>query len=260
MLADLAKTKPQLILDITFPAFLAELPDSGDTVEKRDASMRQRKGYKTILAAFAQISSEREIFQVLLRRLFSKLDIVLSSMSSWFISYLAASSITYPHAILGTIFLVIQKKAQSSDVDLPSYMETLVPTLLHRVIVPAAITGHGTRILCSREVVHVVALIINAVVRVADVAAQNEFYKELFKLFVSCEPSKLVSSNQELVVANFRPFSPDAIEAQAETVQIFVSAIVAARKEVIPSKHSADTRLRFLLRILIVSYYKLRIL
>lgn len=84
-LADLAKTKPQLILDITFPAFLAELPDS-ETTEKRDASMKKRKGYKTILAAFAQISSEREIFQVLLRRLFSKLDIVLSSMFSYFIA------------------------------------------------------------------------------------------------------------------------------------------------------------------------------
>lgn len=248
-LADIAKTKPQLILDITFPAFLAELPDSSDIVEKRDASMRPRKGYKMILAALAQISSEQEIFQVLLRRLFSKLDIVLSSMSSRIISYLAPSSITYPHAILGTIFLVVQKKAQSSDVDLPSYMETLVPTLLCRVIVASTITDPRTRILCSREVVHVVALIINAVVRVAAVPAQNEFYKELFKLFVSYEPSKLVSSNQELLIANFRPFSPDTIDEQAETVQLFVSAIAAARKEVISPKGSADIRLRFLLRI-----------
>lgn len=81
-----------------------------------------------------------------------------------------------------------------------------------------------------------VALIINAVVRVTDVSAQNGFYKELFKLFVSREPSKLVSANQELLVANFRPLSPDAIEPQAETVQIFVSAIAAARKEVISPK------------------------
>jgi len=77
-LAELAKTKPQLILDISFPAFLAELPDS-ESVEKREGSVRQRKGYKTILAGLAQISSERVIFEVLLRRLFSKLDIVLSS-------------------------------------------------------------------------------------------------------------------------------------------------------------------------------------
>lgn len=78
-LADLAKTKAQLILDITFPAFLAELPDS-ETPENRGVSIRQKKGYKTILAALAQISSERPIFEVLLRRLFSKLDIVLSSI------------------------------------------------------------------------------------------------------------------------------------------------------------------------------------
>jgi len=70
-----------LILDITFPAFLAELPDS-ETVERRDASMKVRKGYKEILAALAQVSSERAIFDVLLRRLFNKLDIVLSSIST----------------------------------------------------------------------------------------------------------------------------------------------------------------------------------
>jgi len=78
-LAELAKTKPQLILDISFPAFLAELPDS-EIVEKREGSLRPRKGFKTILAGLAQISSERVIFEVLLRRLFSKLEIVLSSI------------------------------------------------------------------------------------------------------------------------------------------------------------------------------------
>jgi len=95
----------------------------------------------------------------------------------------------------------------------------------------------------------VVALIVNAVVRVADASAQNEFYKELFKLFVSCEPSKLATSNQELIVANFRPLSPDAIEVQAEIVQIFVSALAAARKEVILPKDFTDNRLHFLLSI-----------
>lgn len=85
-IADLAKTKPQLILDIAFPAFLAELPDS-EISEKRDASIRQRKSYKAILAALAQFSSERAIFEVLLRRLFSKLDVVLSSNLLHFVTH-----------------------------------------------------------------------------------------------------------------------------------------------------------------------------
>ena len=77
-LADVAKTKPQLILDITFPAFLAELPDT-EGGERRENNLRQRRSYKAILAALAQISTERVVFEVLLRRLFSKLDVVMSS-------------------------------------------------------------------------------------------------------------------------------------------------------------------------------------
>jgi DNA repair/transcription protein MET18/MMS19 len=232
-LAEVAKIKPQLILDITFPAFLAELPDT-ETGERRDASMKVRKGYKEILAAFAQVSTERAIFEVLLRRLFSKLDIVLSSIPSSVAGLmLATSTVTYPHAIIGTIYLVLQKKSLRSDVDLPSYMETLLPTLLNK-IVPATITGPHTRILCSREILHVVSLIVNTVVRTGDVSSQTAFYRELFKLFVSSEVSTLISSNQDLVAAKFRPLAPDADDVQAATVEIFVAAIAGARKEVFP--------------------------
>jgi DNA repair/transcription protein MET18/MMS19 len=231
-LADLAKTKPQLILDITFPAFLAELPDS-ETSEKRDASIRQKKGYKTILSALSQISSERVIFEVLLRRLFSKLDILLSrTLATQFANVDSTSSITYPHAILGTIFLVIKNKAANHDADLPSYINSVVPTLLSKVIIPAAILGPKSTVLCSREVIHVVALIVNAVVRETDVSVQNQFYKELFKLYATGEPSALILSNHEEVAQRFRPMAPGADDRQAETVQIFASAVAAARKEV----------------------------
>ena len=78
-LAEIARTKPQLILDITFPAFLAELPDS-ESESQKETTLRKKKSYKTILSALAQISSDRVIFEVLLRRLFSKIDVVMSSI------------------------------------------------------------------------------------------------------------------------------------------------------------------------------------
>jgi DNA repair/transcription protein MET18/MMS19 len=77
-LAEIAKTKPQLILDITFPAFLAELPDS-ESEDKKETTLRKKKSYKAILSALSQISSDRVVFEVLLRRLFSKIDVVMSS-------------------------------------------------------------------------------------------------------------------------------------------------------------------------------------
>jgi DNA repair/transcription protein MET18/MMS19 len=221
-----------LILDITFPAFLAELPDS-ETVERLDASIKVRKGYKEILAALAQVSTERAIFEALLRRLFSKLDIVLSSTTALrALLMVATTTIMYPHAIIGTIYLVLQKKSQRSDVDVPSYMETLLPTFFDMIIVPATTKGPRTRTLCNREILHVVSLIVNTIVRAADLAAQTSFYRELFKLFVSCEASALISSNQDFVAATFRPLAPDADDVQAGTVEVFVSAIAGARKEV----------------------------
>lgn len=77
------------------------------------------------------------------------------------------------------------------------------------------------------------ALIINAIVREADVQAQNVFYRELFKLFVTGEPSILISSHREEVATRFRPLLPEAELEQAETVQVFVFAVAAMRKHVL---------------------------
>jgi len=149
-----------------------------------------------------------------------------------FLRVATATPVSYPHAILGTIFFVVQKKSQSHNSDLPSYIETLVPTLFNKIVVPAAIPGPKTQFLCSREVVHVVAMIINAVVRAADVLAQSSFYNQLFDLYFNNRPSTLISSNNVEVQDNFQPFLPDTDDAQAETVQLFVWAVAAARGDV----------------------------
>lgn len=69
--------------------------------------------------------------------------------------------------------------------------------------------------------------------RSADVSLQNAFYTELFKLFLSGEPTSLISSNQEAVMKAFRPLDPDNEGSQVQTVQIFVAAVAAARREVL---------------------------
>ena len=133
---------------------------------------------------------------------------------------------------MGTIYLVLQKKSAINDPDLPSYIDTLIPTLLSKLIIPATIPGPQTRVLSSPEVVHVVSLIINVIVRSADVSAQNSFYAELFKLFLTGERTSLISSNQEAVMTAFRPLEASTQGSQVETVLIFVAAVAAARKEV----------------------------
>jgi hypothetical protein len=143
----------------------------------------------------------------------------------------STSSITYPHAIIATIYLVVREKSQAHHADIPSYIDTLIPRLLTRIITPAAIPGPTTKVLCSREIVHVVALIINAILREADIPKQNSFYTELFKVFLTGEQSSLIISNQEVISKNFHPLDPDVDSPQAEMTQVFVMAVAAARKE-----------------------------
>lgn len=69
-LKDISKIKPNLIMDITFPAFMAQLPDSEKEVDPS-------KPYTATLEALAKLSLGRSVFQVLLTRLLNKLDVVL---------------------------------------------------------------------------------------------------------------------------------------------------------------------------------------
>lgn len=68
ILRDISTYRSSLIMQITFPAFMAKLPDS-----------ESEGPYKGTLEALAKLSLERPVFEVLLTRLLNKLDVVLRS-------------------------------------------------------------------------------------------------------------------------------------------------------------------------------------
>jgi DNA repair/transcription protein MET18/MMS19 len=74
-LRSISKFKSNLIMQITFPAFMAQLPDS------EEESKEENKPYIGTLEALAKLSFERSVFEVLLTRLLNKLEVVLYSGS-----------------------------------------------------------------------------------------------------------------------------------------------------------------------------------
>ena len=70
-LRDISMFKSSLIMQITFPAFMAKLPDS------EEESKKLNRPYAGTLEALAKLSFERPVFEVLLTRLLNKLDVVL---------------------------------------------------------------------------------------------------------------------------------------------------------------------------------------
>ena len=112
-LAEISKSKPNLIMEITFPAFMARLPDSSHSSEI---------GYLFVLEGLARVSIEQSISETLVRRLLNKLDVVLQS----------GGSANYTQAILSTLDLLLCRRDLADDPNLSSYHEKIVVGLVKR--------------------------------------------------------------------------------------------------------------------------------
>ncbi|KAL8993799.1 MAG: hypothetical protein Q9169_006070 [Polycauliona sp. 2 TL-2023] len=106
-LVQISKIKHQLIMDVTFPAFMAKLPDQS-TSEQTD--------YVVILEGLARLSVERSISDTLIRRLLSKLETVLQT----------DGQASYIQALLSTIEYVLSRRDLPTDSSLSSYHENIV--------------------------------------------------------------------------------------------------------------------------------------
>ena len=106
-LVEISKSRPALILDITFPAFMARLPE---------VSPDDDRGYILTLEGLARVSTEKTTSDTLARRLFSRLDIALQGRGSPL----------YPQAILSTLSHVLGRRDLAFDTNLGNYYEKVV--------------------------------------------------------------------------------------------------------------------------------------
>ena len=114
-LVEVARIKPHLIMNITFPAFMARLPDHS-SVDPHD--------YLITLEGLAQLSVDKFVADTLMRRLLNRLDAVLSYDGSG----------EYSRAILSTLQYVIAQRELESDPNLQTYFEKIVIGLISKAL------------------------------------------------------------------------------------------------------------------------------
>jgi DNA repair/transcription protein MET18/MMS19 len=161
-LAEISKSNPRLISDITFPRFMATLPDSDP----------EATHYLTTLEGLAQISVEKELFDTLIRRLLSKLDVVLAG----------DSRATYPRAILSTILYVFEREGIEKDPNLETYYNKIVIGLFQRAALPMAQDGYGSA-LNDDSVLDVLGRLAGVIVSSFPKEKQHEFSRHVYELF-----------------------------------------------------------------------------
>lgn len=207
-------------MDITFPAFMKELPDEDPENEDND----KQTTYKDTLYALAQLSIQRSVFEVLLTRLLNKLTVVLKN----------GGGPSYPHAILSTILFVLQKKLEKGETDIPSYYKRIVLNVMTQTISPLTDNSEGNA-LSHFAVLEIIGSLTNLVIRCMNVEEQADVIQQFFNLFVLAQPSSLVTSETEKVAQGFFPLTASSSPSQATTLTLFAHVLAASRREVCPT-------------------------
>jgi len=163
-LVELSRIKPNLIMEITFPAFMAELPDS---------SPLDNSEFLITLEGLAQLSVEKFVSDTLIRRLLNKLDIVLKS----------EGTPKYPQAILSTLQYVLSQRDLAQDPNIDSYHEKIVVGLINRVVLASAGCS-STMALNEDSTLEILGRLVTLIVRALDEHKQASVALQIYSLFV----------------------------------------------------------------------------
>ncbi|KAK9454188.1 Dos2-interacting transcription regulator of RNA-Pol-II-domain-containing protein [Dipodascopsis uninucleata] len=193
-LKDLGRAKPDLILNIVFPAFLAQLPES-DIKQTVTMHGGNKKHYRIVLAALADLCVNRGVFDTLTVRLLNRLQPVIK----------ANRDAIYVQSILATLLLVIQRHIGDRDWDMMAIFNTIIPKLLSLTIV-STLQEESSAILSNDSVLTVIAKILNIFLRSFQPEVQEVFANAIFDLFIRGKECSLIDqSERSFVASNFRP-------------------------------------------------------
>ncbi|ODQ67104.1 ARM repeat-containing protein [Nadsonia fulvescens var. elongata DSM 6958] len=213
-LTQIAKKNVNLILDITFPAFLSQLPDTDTSNHAQTDNKLTKKTSLQILGYLADLSSSKVIFEVLCIRLINKLDVVVAN----------GASAQYIQAIFLNLYNALVKVSRDPENDLTFYANRFLPEIFTRVFNASfeEPEGHALR---SVTVIDITANMFVLISRELS-EIQESFILDLFDVFVHESPSSL------LISAKYSRSSLLEGTIATNLVSIFVSALAPIQKEI----------------------------
>lgn len=198
-LVEIARHKPQVVVDKAFPAFLAQLPDTD-----ADGS----RSYLTVLEAFAKLAGEEQVFDTVLLRLKNKFSAAVhqGASSEYIVALLSAIlfALTKGEAKLSQS---PEKSTYYNDISLPLLQRASSTDASH----PAAFDDPKTLDLVGR--------ICNLIIRSQSAEQQSAVAAEVYILFRG-------TPQQDLV-----PFNIQAPPSTHKTMIVSTHLLASFRKE-----------------------------
>ncbi|CAE6466774.1 unnamed protein product [Rhizoctonia solani] len=216
---------PKVVEETTLPMLFASLPDNAPP---RGAD-HERAKYWGILSALAALCEAPTLFEVLVIRLSTKLEIICGSIPAD-----RECAAAYAHALLQTLSNVLVRKSDAGHADVPKYLDRLLPALLAAVIKATLSPMPREEVATHPKILPTIATIFTMVVRLALTPKQANFIDSMSKLFYQARVEGVLVSRLP-AQCNFHPFdasfSEKASPEQRNTVHLFAASIIPLRPE-----------------------------
>jgi hypothetical protein len=157
VLASISLSTPKHIEVQTLPLLFSFLPDKAPL---RNATAERVK-YWRALSGLSKLCRHPELFEILVIRLTTKLDIICATPSGDATDN--ELNAAYAHSILTTIAATLAFKVDNSHADVPKYIDRLVPRLLHLLIFSSVVTSDQLPIAADLRIVKITARILTLV-------------------------------------------------------------------------------------------------
>ncbi|KAG4306441.1 hypothetical protein PORY_000429 [Pneumocystis oryctolagi] len=217
-LVKIAETKPNLILEITFPNFLKLLSEA-DSITSDNFQILD----EVILTTLSHLCVEKQLFDVFIFHLLEKFDNITSVNNK---------NILRGRTLMFALLLAIRKNFTREKIDIGSYIDQLLPELFTRVINSCI---HSTEnIITDFKIINIISQIANFIVRSSSLEKQKVFVDDLINLFINGNSNLLFLSKNILTLKTFKPFKKDSNLCQKKILPIFVSSFAGIRRECLP--------------------------
>jgi len=185
-LAIISKISPKALEEITLPLLFSKLPDSPPPLEADEDRVR----YRRILSSLSVLCVQPPLFEILVVRITSKLDLLCSSTDHLLdpaspsaprreaegvedLSMVDRPSrecdAVYAFALLSCLLNVLRTKVEAGHLDIPKYIDQLVPRLFTIFVLAALSTRSEQEIAADPRLVVVASRIIETVVQTLSV-------------------------------------------------------------------------------------------
>jgi DNA repair/transcription protein MET18/MMS19 len=166
LLSSISSFAPRHVAETTLPVLFSALPDNAPARE----SGAERAKYWHILSLLSKLCIQQTLFETLVIRLSTKLDLICSTHSEIASEADMEPCAAYAHSILRTLAKVLSVKVEASHPDVSKYLERLVLPL-YRLFVSSALSSEDGKnaVATDRRLIAVAGEIILSVMQILPV-------------------------------------------------------------------------------------------